>query len=203
MADDMFKWIFLNENGRVPIQISMKFVLRSPIDNKPAMVQIMARRRPVHRCIYAALGRNELSWGRWPPEKYFLTPGHAANPVLSYLSDHSNPIVLEAFHVTQACHECKICSGFHRIWKIIVEMAFSAHFILIWKLNRICSTSIIKVVPKCIWKPHVLAWGLSSTYTKIFRVEQAKLKVNEKVTVSLDIPRIATVRFASIRSWQW
>ena len=28
LADDIFKWIFLNENGRIPIQISLKFVPR-------------------------------------------------------------------------------------------------------------------------------------------------------------------------------
>ena len=40
LADNIFKWIFLNENGRIQIQISLKFVF-SPIDNRPALVQIM------------------------------------------------------------------------------------------------------------------------------------------------------------------
>ena len=34
LADDIFKWIFLNEN-RIPIQISLRFVPKNPIDNKP------------------------------------------------------------------------------------------------------------------------------------------------------------------------
>ena len=38
LADDIFKWVFLNENGRIRIQISLKFVPKSPIDNKPALV---------------------------------------------------------------------------------------------------------------------------------------------------------------------
>ena len=42
LADDIFKCIFLNENGIIPIQISLKFVPRSPIDNKPALVQVIA-----------------------------------------------------------------------------------------------------------------------------------------------------------------
>ena len=42
---DIFKWIFLNENHRIEIQISLKFIPRSPIDNKPTLVQVMARRR--------------------------------------------------------------------------------------------------------------------------------------------------------------
>ena len=41
-ADYIFQCIFLNENDRIPIQISLKFVPRSPIDNKAAFDQIMA-----------------------------------------------------------------------------------------------------------------------------------------------------------------
>ena len=43
LADDIFKCIFLNENDEILIQISLKFVPRSPIDNKAVLVQIMAR----------------------------------------------------------------------------------------------------------------------------------------------------------------
>ena len=42
LADDIFKCIFLNENDQIPIQISLKLVPRSPIDNKSALVQVMA-----------------------------------------------------------------------------------------------------------------------------------------------------------------
>ena len=45
LTDDNFKCIFLNENYRIPIRISLKFVPTSPIDNKPALVQVMAWRR--------------------------------------------------------------------------------------------------------------------------------------------------------------
>ena len=45
LADDIFGWIFLDENDRIPIQISLKFVSMSPIDNKPAYLQVMAWRR--------------------------------------------------------------------------------------------------------------------------------------------------------------
>ena len=44
-ADDILKCIFLNENSRIPIGISLKFVPRNPIDNKPALVQVMVWRR--------------------------------------------------------------------------------------------------------------------------------------------------------------
>ena len=42
LADDNCKCIFFNENDRIPVRISLKFVPRSPIDNKPALVQVMA-----------------------------------------------------------------------------------------------------------------------------------------------------------------
>ena len=61
----------MNEKFYILIKISLKFVPKVPIDNKSAMVQVMACRRtgdkplpepsltnadPVHRSIYAALG---------------------------------------------------------------------------------------------------------------------------------------------------
>ena len=45
-ADDIFHRIFFNENARISIKISLKFVHKGPIHNIPALVQIMAWRRP-------------------------------------------------------------------------------------------------------------------------------------------------------------
>ena len=45
LAADFSKCIFFNENDKIPIQISLKFIPRRPIDNKPALVQVMAWRR--------------------------------------------------------------------------------------------------------------------------------------------------------------
>ena len=71
LADDViFKCILLNENDRIQIQISLKFVPRSSIYNKPALVRVMARHRTavtwtnadaVHWGIYAALRGDEWS----------------------------------------------------------------------------------------------------------------------------------------------
>ena len=44
-ADDTFKCIFLNENVIISIKISLKFVPKDPINNIPALVQIMAWRQ--------------------------------------------------------------------------------------------------------------------------------------------------------------
>ena len=69
LADEIFNCIFWNENDKIPIQISLKLVPRSPIDNKSALVQVMAcrlfrrkQRCPVYWRIYAsALEGDELS----------------------------------------------------------------------------------------------------------------------------------------------
>ena len=54
LADNLFKCIFLNENDRIQIHISLKFVPRSPIDNKAELV---------HWRIYVALWGDELTIG--------------------------------------------------------------------------------------------------------------------------------------------
>ena len=45
LAHDIFNCIFLNENGRVLIQTSFKYAPMSPIDNKPALIQVMTSHR--------------------------------------------------------------------------------------------------------------------------------------------------------------
>ena len=40
-ADNIFKGIFLNENLRILIQISLKFVPQVLVNNNPSLVQIM------------------------------------------------------------------------------------------------------------------------------------------------------------------
>ena len=69
LADNIFKCFFLNENDRIRIQISLKFVPRGSTDSKSALVQVMALRQtaaiswtnddPVHWHIYAALVGDE------------------------------------------------------------------------------------------------------------------------------------------------
>ena len=45
-SDDIFRRFFLNKNIWIPIKISLKFVPKGSINNIPALVQIMAWRRP-------------------------------------------------------------------------------------------------------------------------------------------------------------
>ena len=45
-ADDIIKCILLNENALISIKVSLNFIPKGPINNIPALVQIMAWRRP-------------------------------------------------------------------------------------------------------------------------------------------------------------
>ena len=45
LADNIFKRFFLNENVRISIQISLKFVPNGPSDNKSALVQVISWHR--------------------------------------------------------------------------------------------------------------------------------------------------------------
>ena len=42
---EIFKYIILNENIRISIEISVNYVANNPVNNKPALVRIMAWRR--------------------------------------------------------------------------------------------------------------------------------------------------------------
>ena len=51
-ADDTFKCIFFTESIRIWIKISLKFVLRVPINNILALVSLMAGRRPGDKLLF-------------------------------------------------------------------------------------------------------------------------------------------------------
>ena len=88
------KSIFLNENVRLSILISLKFVPNGPIDNKSALVQLMAYYLNqwwiVYRCIYASLGLFEPIAVTW----YFMMTSSNGNifcvtgPLCGELTSH-------------------------------------------------------------------------------------------------------------------
>ena len=77
--DVMFKCIFLRENIWIPIKILLKFVPMGPINNIPALVQIMAWRRPGDKPLSESVMANLLThicitWPRWVKLCYNLLP---------------------------------------------------------------------------------------------------------------------------------
>ena len=71
--DDIFKYIFLNENVWISIKISLFFIPNGPIHNIPAMVQKMAWRRPGDKPLSEQLRVSSLThiciirpqWVKW------------------------------------------------------------------------------------------------------------------------------------------
>ena len=67
-VDNILRCIFVNEKFCILIKISLKFVPKCPIDNNPALVEVMAWRQatiwtntdPFNWRIYVALGGDEL-----------------------------------------------------------------------------------------------------------------------------------------------
>ena len=95
--DDTFELIFLNINVIIFIKISLKFVPIGPINNIPALVQIMAWRQPGdkslsepmmldYRCIYESLGPIVLWCGLHFLQWYTLmVPAHCLQALNSHL----------------------------------------------------------------------------------------------------------------------
>ena len=92
--DDIFKWIFLNENAW--INISLKFLPRGPIYNIPTLVQVMAWRRSGDRPL------SEPMMVRLPMH-IFVTRPQWMNPIicsicgLSHLIQFENDVDLLCF----------------------------------------------------------------------------------------------------------
>ena len=128
-ADDIYKWIFLNENVWIPNKISLKFVPQGPINNIPAMVQIMAWRRT---------GNNPLSGPmmvRLPTQKCVTRPQWVNNmefdtdctqqcrlmvilkSAISWLSTTIMILIWSAQHITW-CHGACL-SSFLLVWCLI------------------------------------------------------------------------------------
>ena len=80
-ADNIFKCIFLNENVWIPIKISLKFVPKGPINNIPALVQIMAWRQPGDKplsepMMVRLLMHICITWSQWVNTLRLRQNGH-------------------------------------------------------------------------------------------------------------------------------
>ena len=74
-ADDIFKCIFLNENAWISLEISLKFVPKVRINNIPALVQIMAWRRPGNKPLSEPMMDNLLTHICVTRPQWVKTPG--------------------------------------------------------------------------------------------------------------------------------
>ena len=103
-ADDTFNRIFVNENVRISIEFSLKFVPKGPINNIPALVQIMAWRRsgdkplsepkmvslPTHICVTRPQWVNCVIKIIWALSLYIFHPFYAR---MSWWQTNCNSII--------------------------------------------------------------------------------------------------------------
>ena len=52
---DVFQWIFLNQNAWISIKISLKYFPKGPVNNIPALVQIIAWRPPDDKPLFVTM----------------------------------------------------------------------------------------------------------------------------------------------------
>ena len=79
-ADAIFKCIFFNENEWILLKISLKFVPKGQINNIPALVQIMAWRRPGDKPLSEPMMVSLpthicITWPQWVKHLCHLTVG--------------------------------------------------------------------------------------------------------------------------------
>ena len=97
-TDDTFKPIFMNENIRISIKISLKFVSKVPINNIPALIQIMAWRR---------LGDKPLSE---PMMVYLLTYICVTRPQwVNSLPCWRSTFDVKKYNFQYCCTNCYLC----------------------------------------------------------------------------------------------
>ena len=105
-----------------------------------------------------------LIWGGWPLEKNPPPLAKLPNLVLSSLSGHSDPIVLEPFDVTfdnqvpRTPNLPKISSGIESD----IRNGFFSTLHTALKVNQVFMTIINKVAWKCIWCCHQVQWCITA-----------------------------------------
>ena len=119
-----FQMLFFNENVWIPIKISLKFVPKDPINNIPALVQIMAWRRPGDKpltesmmvCLPTHTFVTRPHWvklsviqGRWAHD-----PLPVITKKMAFKCGKSNPITIK--YVSSAPSNLVVSYVFHLYW---------------------------------------------------------------------------------------
>ena len=166
-ADDIFKCIFLNENEWISLRISLKFVPKGPINNIPALVQIMAWRRSGDKTLpeamvvrlYASLGLNELThcglvmpYGNIDLGRHWLR---------ELLTNHQWGLV--AFAWAQFYRKCSRYLFLGWVWKLLILCNLSPRD----QWHRSWSTSA-QVMTCCLMAPshYPNQWLIYSLYSR-------------------------------------
>ena len=135
-ADGTFKYIFFNENVIISAKISLKFVPKGPINNIPALVQIIAWRRPGDKPLSEAMMVSLLTH-ICVTRPQWVAPGHLnqcdkspSGHLRTNLREISTKIQWLSFNkIHLKFHAQKCCSG-----RIVI---YAHPFTCWWELNEI------------------------------------------------------------------
>ena len=112
LTDNIFKCIFVNENVWIPIEISLKFVPKGPINNIPALVHIMAWCSPGDKplsepMMVSLLTHISITWPQWFNKAWVM--------VLSIcLGDRRQPWLTPQETITGSLYTC----SHSRQWRV-------------------------------------------------------------------------------------
>ena len=172
-ADDTFKRIFFNENARISIKISLKFVPKGPINNNTALVQIMDWRRS---------GDKPLSE---PMMVSFLMHICITQPqwVKQIAGLNFRDLIEE--NITFVCWKQNICNTSFRN-KIVFEKCY---ILVVDKLANVVSVSDTRVVVSLCLSVLLIGWavGLSVRMRKVLIVERKGAFLFSNVVISYTI----------------
>ena len=115
--DNIFKCICMNKNAGIPIKISQKCVFKGPINNTPALVQIMAWHR--HICVTGPQWVNMVCFDMishitWPLQIKYMTD-HNFTKDTPYLAHWRHPIA----RPHRRAMECLLCY----FWRKIITLS--------------------------------------------------------------------------------
>ena len=145
-ADAIFKLIFLNENVWIPIKISLKFIPQGPINNIPALVQIMTWRRPgdeplsgpmmVRLPTHICVTRPQWVKARWWYLQCVGNGDYACSLALSHpfvfksmKPEHNNSQhVAEAIFMRIFCEKKNIVYWFKFHWSLLLRVELSLSY---------------------------------------------------------------------------
>ena len=107
-AGDTFKRIFLKENVRISIKISLKFVSKSPIDNIPALFQIMAWRRPGDKPLSEAMMVSLLTHICVARPQWVIQRKHVLETMFMYNTIHESDVETQITLRTKRNHQLEL-----------------------------------------------------------------------------------------------
>ena len=151
-ADDVLKCIFLNEKVSIPIGISLKFVPKGPIDNIPALVQIMVWRRPGDKPL------SEPMMVRLPTHLYRCVTGpqwvnDRCSRIFSWPTKLKLKMILESTNDEVYIYKQRVLMHRHQGWNVRHGLChIYMRYIYIWVVYSFCLFCCLFIIVTLGWR---------------------------------------------------